>query len=74
MDSRNSEFTAQSPDLDTEAAYGTAEKVDAALDWKPNTQQLLIIITLAIVCLLVALDASIIVTSLSVSGFLDPML
>ncbi|KAK8001010.1 Efflux pump FUS6 [Apiospora marii] len=65
MDSRNSQFTAQSPSLDTEAAYGTAEKVDEALGWKPNTQQLLIIITLAIICLLVALDASIIVTSLS---------
>ncbi|KAK8045974.1 major facilitator superfamily transporter [Apiospora saccharicola] len=65
MDSPHSGSMAQSPGLDTEAAYTTAEKVDRALDWKPNTQQLLIIITLAILSLLVALDASIIVTSLS---------
>lgn len=35
-------------------------------DWKPSGHELLIIITLAIASLLVALDASIIVTSLSV--------
>lgn len=36
-------------------------------DWKPSGHELLIIITLAIISLLVALDASIIVTSLGVS-------
>ncbi|KAK8859924.1 major facilitator superfamily transporter [Apiospora arundinis] len=41
------------------------DKADEALDWKPSTQQLLIIITLAVTCLLVALDASVIVTALS---------
>ncbi|KAK8054739.1 major facilitator superfamily transporter [Apiospora phragmitis] len=57
----NSELTAR--DLgssDPEAVYEMAEKADNALDWKPNIQQLLTIITLAIVCLVVALDASII--------------
>jgi hypothetical protein len=38
------------------------------VEWKPTGHELLIIITLAIVSLLVALDASIIVTSLGVSG------
>ncbi|KAK7959292.1 major facilitator superfamily transporter [Apiospora aurea] len=66
MAASNSDFTTVNNDsTDSEAAYGTAEKADDTLDWKPNTQQLLIIVTLAIVCLLVALDASIIVTSLS---------
>ncbi|KAK7972368.1 major facilitator superfamily transporter [Apiospora saccharicola] len=48
-----------------EVAYRMSDTAGTALDWKPNQQQLLIIITLAIVCLLVALDASIIVTSLN---------
>ena len=37
-------------------------------EWKPSRHELLIIITLAIVSLLVALDASVIVTSLSVGA------
>lgn len=49
-----------------EVTYRMPDTAETALDWKPNRQQLLIIITLAIVCLLVALDASIIVTSLNV--------
>lgn len=36
-------------------------------EWKPSGHELLVIITLAIVSLLVALDASVIVTSISVS-------
>ena len=41
------------------------------LDWKPSTHQLLIMITLSVVSFMVALDACIIVTSLSVSRLLS---
>lgn len=37
------------------------------LDWKPNTQQLMIMVVLSVCSFMVSLDATIIVTSLSVS-------
>lgn len=37
------------------------------LDWKPNTQQLMIMVVLSVISFMVSLDATIIVTSLSVS-------
>lgn len=40
------------------------------LDWKPSTHQLLIMVTLSVVSFMVALDACIIVTSLSVHGII----
>ena len=49
-----------------ETARETADMAETAINWKPNRQELLVIVTLAIVCLLVALDASVIVTSLGV--------
>lgn len=39
------------------------------LDWKPNTQQLMIMLVLSVISFMVSLDATIIVTSLSVSIF-----
>jgi hypothetical protein len=35
-------------------------------DWKPSTQELLIMLSLALISLMISLDASIIITSLSV--------
>lgn len=39
---------------------------NAALEWKPSRQELMIMLTLAIVSFMVSLDATVIVTSLSV--------
>lgn len=36
------------------------------LDWKPNTQQLMVMVVLSVISFMVSLDATIIVTSLSV--------
>lgn len=52
------------PTIDVEDAAPPSQPQE----WKPTGHELLIIITLAVVSLLVALDASIIVTSLGVSG------
>lgn len=41
---------------------------DALTAWSPTRHELLIMLTLSIISLMVALDACIIVTSLSVSG------
>lgn len=49
-----------------------AAKPAPETEWQPSRHELLIIITLAIVSLLVALDASIIVTSLSVGPTPSP--
>lgn len=39
---------------------------DPDLDWKPNTQQKLVMLILSIISFMVSLDATIIVTSLNV--------
>lgn len=44
------------------------------LDWKPNTQQLMIMLVLSVISFMVSLDATIIVTSLSVSIFFFSLL
>lgn len=36
------------------------------LDWKPNTQQIMVMVVLSLISFMVSLDATIIVTSLSV--------
>lgn len=43
------------------------ESLQQAEDWKPNTQQLMVMIVLSVISFMVSLDACIIVTSLSVS-------
>ncbi|KAH8652220.1 major facilitator superfamily domain-containing protein [Xylariales sp. PMI_506] len=51
--------------MDVEDAAGSGKDEEVEEEWKPTGHELLIIVTLSIVSLLVALDASIIVTALS---------
>lgn len=46
------------------------ESLTETLDWKPSRQELMIMFVLGMISLMVSLDATVIVTSLSVSAFL----
>ena len=57
------------PKLGKKVSEGFLEKeseLPAALEWKPSTHELLIMLTLSIVSFMVALDACIVVTSIGV--------
>ena len=43
------------------------ESKEAVVDWKPSLREILIMVSLALLSLMVSLDATIVVTSISVS-------
>lgn len=54
------------------------ESLQEKVEWKPTTQQLLIMVVLSVISFMVSLDATIIVTSLNVSAlpsslFMEPL-
>lgn len=61
----------QQPEVSEPEVVDESLQQTSDLDWKPNTQQIMIMVVLSVISFMVSLDATIIVTSLSVRLLLE---